>query len=153
MNFIVPALIVNFAIVGTADAQTLIICEPREAQGEAIWPEPYISSTGDLCFNVKGWPEYSGNNCAANGMSAQWEGGILLVIEGDSKGRDLFEFRVINPKVTDNHIQYRIEWRRDGDWQTMQNISINRFTGYGVRSFNTEHGGDSYNCHAESRRF
>jgi hypothetical protein len=154
MPHIKLALIFVFAAVGTANAQSLITCEPmRKSYSEPIWPEPYISKAGDLCFNVKGWPEYSGNNCAANDRSAYWKGGILLVIEGKSKGRDLLDFRVVNPKVTDNHIEYKIEWKRDGDWQTMQNISINRFTGTAVRYFNAEHGGESYKCHGKSRKF
>lgn len=76
-----------------------------------------------------------------------------MVVEGESKGRDLFQFRVIDSNVTNNHLEYKIEWRRDGDWQTMQNVSINRFTGHGVRYFNTEHGGESYQCRAEARKF
>ena len=148
-------LILSIALSSTVNAQALISCEPTlpNADGETIWPQPYISDNGDLCFNVKGWPEYSGINCAASGGSAYWKGGILLVIEGDSKGRDLFDFRVVNPQVTDNHIEYKIEWKRDSDWQIMQNVSINRFTGTAVRYFNTEHGGQSYQCHAESRKF
>lgn len=150
-------LMILLALVAlpNASAQSVITCESDsiETDNSSIWPQPYISAKAELCFNVRDWPEYAGKNCAPSGGSARWKGGILLLIEGESKGRDLFDFRVVNPKITDNHIQYLIEWKRDGDWQPMQNISINRLTGNGVRYFNMEHGGQSYKCHSERKKF
>ncbi len=148
-------LLLALLISSSASAQSLISCasDAPESDTSGIWPEPYISNTDELCFNVKDWPEYSGKNCAPRGGSARWKGDILLVVDGESKGRDLFDFRVVNPKVTNQHIEYLIEWKRDGDWQPMQNISINRLTGNGVRYFTTEHGGHSYQCRSTPRKF
>lgn len=142
-------------IVDAAYSQSLISCQSTSKQStQSIQPEPYISQTGALCFNVKSWPGYSGDNCTttANG-TVSWQATILLIVEGDSKGRDLFYFRVTNATVSDSHISYKIQWRRDEDWQPMQNVTIDRLTGKGIRYFNSDHASEFYKCRAQRKKF
>ncbi|PHM59108.1 hypothetical protein [Xenorhabdus sp. KK7.4] len=125
-----------------------IICK-NESTGNtstSIWPSLYLSDPNTLCFDVKGWPEFSGTNCVKNGKSAKWTGLVIVWEDGESQGRDSTDFRVINPVVTNENIQYRIEWSRGGEWRTMQNVAINRLTGGAVSYFVTEHGGENYQC-------
>ncbi|EPG9560418.1 hypothetical protein [Morganella morganii] len=125
-----------------------IVCE-NQAQGNtgtSIWPSLYMPDTNTLCFDVKSWPEFSGTNCVKNGKTAKWTGLVIVWEDGESQGRDSTNFRVVNPVVNDDQIQYRIEWSRGDEWRTMQNVVINRLTGGAVSYFVTEHGGESYQC-------
>ncbi|KER01540.1 hypothetical protein LGZ99_23155 [Photorhabdus temperata] len=125
-----------------------IVCE-NESPGNtitSIWPSIYLSDPNTLCFDVKGWPEFSGTNCVKNGKNAKWTGLVIVWEDGEPQGRDSTHFRVVNPVVTDEQIQYRIEWSRGGEWRTMQNVAINRLTGDAVSYFVNEHGGESYQC-------
>ncbi|MGJ0579070.1 hypothetical protein ACR71G_13475 [Xenorhabdus bovienii] len=125
-----------------------IICE-NESTGNtstSIWPSLYLSDPNTLCFDVKGWPEFSGTNCVKNGKSAKWIGLVIVFEDGESHGRDSTNFRVMNPTITDERIEYQIEWSRGDEWRTMQNVAINRLTGGAVSYLINEHGGDSYQC-------
>lgn len=130
-----------------AFSATPIICENTSKNSNTtISPSLYLSGEDTLCFDVKGWAEYSGTNCVKNGKSASWTGLVIVWEDGESQGRDSTNFRVVNPTVTDENIAYRIEWSRGDEWQTMQNVEINRLTGVAVSYFVTEHGGETYQC-------
>jgi hypothetical protein len=136
-------------------AQTRIVCEPDPKDGEtinSIWPTPYLSKKGELCFDVKGWSEYSGKNCVTDGGRISWTGLVIVSTDGDSQGRDSTFFRVNRPVVTDELLEYVIEWTRDSVWRPLQHVSINRLSGEAVSYFVTMHGGDSYQCHLEKRK-
>lgn len=131
-----------------ANAVTLIDCKPKDPKTSitSIWPTPYLSDTGLLCFDVKGWPEFSGENCVANGKSISWTGLIIVSEDSESLGRDSTNFRVSKPSVNESSIQYTIEWSRGDEWRPMQKVAINRLTGTAVSYYVREHGGDTYQC-------
>lgn len=144
------ALLVTFTL---AQAQSRIVCEPTSKEVvSSIWPAPYLSEKGSLCFDVKGWPEYAGQNCVPNGGRISWKGTVIVTVDGESKGRDLTSFRVVAPMVSNERIAYTIEWTRDGTWQPMQQIEINRLSGDAVSHLITMHGGEPHQCHLERRK-
>ena len=135
--------------------QSRIVCEPddKKTNSTSIYPEPYFSKQGELCFDVKGWYEYSGKNCVKNGNDTYWKGFVIVYTDDESEGRDLTSFRVIKPMITDEQLKYTIEWTRDNKtWKPMQIIHINRLSGQAVSYFLTEHGGESYHCHLEKQK-
>ena len=152
------AYVVAFALglgVCHAHAQSRIVCDPTskdDNQIASIWPAPYLSDKGSLCFDVKGWPEYSGQNCVQNGGRIAWTGLVIVTIDGESQGRDSTSFRVVKPVLNADLIEYTIEWSRDTKWAPMQRVKINRLSGEAVSYFITMHGGESYQCHLEKRR-
>ncbi|MEG0280278.1 MAG: hypothetical protein RR510_12995 [Morganella sp. (in: enterobacteria)] len=148
MKFLKTISALALFVPAMAFSASPIICEsetPRST-GASIWPSLYMQDTNTLCFDVKGWPEFSGTNCVKNGKTAKWTGLVIVWEDGESQGRDSTNFRVVNPVVNDDQIQYRIEWSRGDEWRTMQNVVINRLTGGAVSYFVTEHGGESYQC-------
>lgn len=154
MKFIYGVVLSLTLTSTTALAKSRIVCEPKYKGNIAtsIWPTPYLSDNGALCFDVKGSPEYSGQNCVKNGGRTTWTGLVIVDVDGQSQGRGPTSFRVIKPKVNDDSIQYTIEWSRGSGWSPMQRISINRLTGEAVSYFITEHGGESYQCRLEKQR-
>ena len=139
------------AIVPTmANAVTLIDCKIEDLKNSitSIWPMPYLSDSSLLCFDVKGWPEYSGSNCVANGKNTHWTGLVIVSEDDESQGRDSTNFHVSKPTVNENNIEYTIEWSRGVDWRPMQHVAINRLTGVAVSYFVREHGGETYQCRA-----
>ena len=137
-----------------AQAQSRIVCEPTSNTGNeitAIWPMPYLSETGTLCFDVKGWPGYGGRNCVQNGQ-ATWTGLVIVNVDGESQGRDTTAFRVRAPVLDQETIEYAIEWRREGDWSPMQRVKINRLSGDAVSYYITQHGGEPYRCSLAQRK-
>ena len=144
------------AIVPTvANAITLIDCKNEDSKNSvaAIWPRPYLSDSGLLCFDVKGWPEFSGSNCVGNGKSTHWTGLIIVREDGESQGRDSTNFRVSKPTLSENNIEYIIEWSRGDVWRPMQHVAINRLTGVAVSYFVQGHGGETFQCHAGKKAF
>jgi hypothetical protein len=131
-----------------AYAASPIICENQHSDNQitSIWPAPYLSSSGALCFDVKGWPEFSGKNCVANGKDAHWTGLVIVMEDGESQGRDSTNFRVLKHVINDEQIEYTIEWSRGRNWRPMQHVTINRLTGAAVSYFFNMHGGESYQC-------
>lgn len=155
MNFAQLPIYAILVVATFAHAQSRIVCEPDAKGGEpitSIWPTPYISEKGALCFDVKGWPEYSGQNCVANRGRISWKGLVIVNVDGESQGRDSTSFRVVSPVVNSERLEYTIEWSRDSVWQPMQRVKINRLSGEAVSYFITMHGGDSYQCHLERRK-
>jgi hypothetical protein len=148
MNFSKHLPVLLLWIPAMVYAASPIICENQDASHPVtfIWPSLYLSNSGDLCFDVKGLPEFSGTNCVGNGKSAHWTGLVIVTEDGDSRGRDSTNFRVLKPVVTDEQIEYTIEWSRDDKWRPMQHVKINRITGAAVSYFVTMHGGESYQC-------
>lgn len=136
-----------------AQANAPIICESNDPaiQIAPIWPLPYLSEAGALCFDVTAWPGFSGSNCAVQGKPAVWSGVVVVTEDGESAGRDSTQFRSVDPIVTQDRIAYSIEWTRGEGWRPMQRIEINRLTGAAVSYFVTTHGGDSYQCRLEKR--
>lgn len=142
-------------LAGAALGQSPIVCTPEPGSGTpiaSIWPAPYLSAGGSLCFDVKGWPEYSGQNCVNDGGRAAWTGLVIVMVDGESEGRDSTRFRVNNAVVRNERLEYVIEWSRGGAWKPMQHVKINRLTGQAVSHFVKSHGGDSYRCRLESRK-
>lgn len=134
---------------GVTGAASPIICESSDSDKQitSIWPSLYLSSSGALCFDVKGWPDFTGNNCVANGKDAHWTGLVIVMEDGESQGRDSTNFRALQPVINDEQISYTIEWSRGTEWRPMQHVAINRLTGEAVSYFVTMHGGESYKCH------
>jgi hypothetical protein len=156
MNLKTIGCCVGLAVATLAHAQTRIVCINSATDGieiASIWPSPYISEKGALCFDVEGWPQYSGQNCVVNGGHISWTGVVIVAMDGESQGRDMTKFRIDRPVVAKDRIEYVIEWSRNGDWLPMQNVKINRLSGEAVSWFITMHGGDSYQCHSERRKF
>ena len=88
MNVRYAALALILWLAGPARSQSLIVCEPDPKSGAPItslWPAPYLSPTGALCFDVKGWPEYSGQNCVTDGGRVTWTGMVIVSMDGDSQ--------------------------------------------------------------------
>mgnify|MGYP000961206095 CR=1 FL=1 len=125
-----------------------IICESQDKNGQvtSIWPAPYLTNSSTLCFDVKGWPEFSGKNCGPNGKDMHWTGLVIVTEDGESQGRDSTNFRVLKPIINDEQIEYTIEWSRGQNWRPMQRVKINRLTGDAVSYFVRMHGGESYRC-------
>ncbi|UNH37780.1 hypothetical protein [Moellerella wisconsensis] len=138
-----------------AFSATPIVCENQATgnTGTSIWPPFYLSGQDTLCFDVKGWSEYSGNNCVKNGKTIKWTGLVIVWEDGESQGRDSTNFRVVSPVINSDSIKYRIEWSRGDEWRTMQNVSVNRLTGGAVSYFVTEHGGENYQCKPAQKAF
>jgi hypothetical protein len=152
MKFAMLILCFGLSVTTLALGQSRIVCAPDPKGGKpitSIWPEPYLSKIGQLCFDVKGWQEYSGQNCVLNGGHISWTGLVIVTVDGKSEGRDSTSFRVIRPIVNKERLEYVIEWSRGGAWKPMQNVKINRLSGEAVSHFINEHGGDSYQCHLE----
>ncbi|NBW68322.1 MAG: hypothetical protein EBR47_06460 [Betaproteobacteria bacterium] len=139
-----------------AFGQSRIVCDPIAKDSKrwtSIWPEPYLSEKGELCFDVKGWTGFKGQNCVVrNGERIHWEAILIMFIDGQSVGRDDTYFRVDKPTVSSELISYQIMWRRSQDWRLLQNIHINRLTGKAISYFTDEHGGESYDCRLEKRK-
>lgn len=138
---------------GAVLAQSRIVCTPT-APGEpiaAIWPEPYLSTDGQLCFDVQSWPEYSGQNCVRDGGQIAWTGLVIVTVDGASMGRDSTSFRVDSPTIGESVIEYRIDWSRGRPWAPMQHVKINRLSGVAVSYFQTQHGGEPYQCRLAAR--
>lgn len=155
MNFVQIPICVLCLATTFAHAQSRIVCEPDKNAGQpitSIWPAPYLSEKGALCFDVKSWPEYAGQNCVTNGGRISWKGLVIVNVDGESQGRDSTSFRVVSPVVNNERLEYTIEWSRDSVWQPMQRIRINRLSGEAVSYFITMHGGDPYQCHLEKRK-
>lgn len=149
------ALYLFLGMATLAHGQSRIVCDlyPKGRESLAsIWPIPYLSDKGSLCFDVKGWPEYSGQNCVTNGRRISWKGLVIVNVDGDSQGRDLTSFRIINPVISNERLEYVMEWSRDGIWSPMQHVKINRLSGEAVSYFVTMHGGDSYQCHLQREK-
>lgn len=136
-------------------AVTLIDCKNTNSKNSetSIWPMPYLSAAGQLCFDVKGWPEFSGSNCVADGKNTRWTGLVIVWEDDESQGRDSTEFRVVKPIVNESNITYMIEWSRGGAWRPMQHVTINRLTGVAVSYFVREHGGETYQCKPRKKAF
>jgi len=134
-------------------AQERIVCEPDSQNGgiTSIWPELYFSDKKELCFDVRGMTEYAGKNCVSSGGSTSWTGLLLLVVDGESKGRGNTNFRVVKPVIDEDYIDYTIEWTRNGNWAPMKKVHINRVSGAAVSYFVTMHGGESFQCKLKSR--
>lgn len=144
------------AIVPTiVNAVTLIDCKNEDSNNSitSIWPAPYLSDSGLLCFDVKGWPKFSGSNCVANGKKIRWTGLVIVSEDDESQGRDSTNFRVSKPTVNENNIEYLIEWSRGSTWRPMQHVAINRLTGVAVNYFVLAHGGETYQCSAGKKVF
>lgn len=107
---------------------------------------PYLSDAGQLCFDVKGWPEFSGSNCVADGKNTRWTGLVIVMEDSESQGRDSTDFRIVKPIVNENNIACTIEWSRGSGWRPMKRVQINRLTGVAVSYFVVEHGGKTYQC-------
>jgi hypothetical protein len=130
-----------------ASAQTLIDCQRgSNSKGAALSTPIYLSRSGQLCFDVRGLPLFSGKNCAVNGQSIRWSAVKLIFVKDESHGRDKTNFRVLSPVITPDRLHYTIEWTRGSKWNVEQIIEINRLTGYGVEYFVGEHGGTSMSC-------
>lgn len=131
-----------------AYAASPIICESQHTDNQitSIWPEPYLANSRTLCFDVKGWPEFSGKNCITNGRDLHWTGLVIVTEDGESQGRDSTNFRVLKPVINNEQIEYTIEWSRGKDWRPMQHVKIDRLTGAAVSYFVSMHGGESYKC-------
>lgn len=144
-----------FVAASCAHAQSLIVCEPSSKSREPIAyisPTPYLSEKGELCFDVTGWPDYSGQNCVRDGGRISWTGLVIVTMDSQSQGRDSTSFRVVSPVVNNERLEYTIEWSRDSDWKPMQIVKINRLSGGAVSWLVTQHGGESYQCHLEGRK-
>jgi hypothetical protein len=155
MNFAKLILCLGLGVTTLAHGQSRIVCTPESKGGKSItsiWPDPYLSKLGQLCFDVKGWPDYSGNNCVGNGGRISWTGLVIVTVDGKSEGRDSTSFRVNRPTVNRERLEYVIEWSRGGAWKPMQSVKINRLSGEAVSYWINEHGGDSYQCHLEQRK-
>ena len=139
----------------TKDSISVIDCKPsvqtKSSEGN-LWPKFFLKNN-NLCFDVAGWMDYKGNNCLDRLGNAQWRAIVIIMQNGESQGRDETEFRVSNAKVTDQQIEYAIEWRRGGAWQLLQRVSVNRLTGEGVDWFVDEHGGTPIQCQARKQKF
>ena len=150
-------VLANFVAIASmmANAVTLIDCKNEDSKSSitSIWPTPYLSDAGLLCFDVKGWPEFSGSNCVANGKNVRWTGLVIVSEDDESQGRDSTNFRVLKPTVNSNNIEYIIEWSRGIEWRPMQHVAINRLTGIAVSYFVREHGGETYQCRAGKKAF
>ena len=136
-----------------AYAASPIVCENKHTENQitSIWPTLYLADSGELCFDVKGWPEFSGKNCVANGKEIHWTGMVIVSEDGDSQGRDSTNFRVLNPGINTELIEYTTEWSRGKNWRPMQIVKINRLTGVAVSYFVTMHGGESYLCRLDRK--
>ena len=155
MSFKNLALGLCLSTVTLAQAQSLVVCEPTAKDGkvvQSIWPAPIISKTGQLCFQVRGWPEFSGKNCVVNGGAITWTGLVIVDVEGQSHGRDSTKFRVVRPVINSERIEYVIEWTRGTDWAPMQHVAIDRLSGQAVSYFITLNGGEPYQCHLQKRQ-
>ena len=133
-------------------SQTAIVCKPETKSGRSLWPEIYLSKTDQVCFDVLGWMDYRGQNCARNGESIQWEGIIIVMVGDDSQGRDRTQLRVRNPVVTSERLEYIVEWSRGAGWRPMQRVSINRITGVGVNYFVDMHDGETIQCQKVAKK-
>lgn len=120
-------------------------------ESDKLWPDIYLKGNR-LCFNVAGWTDFKGQGCVVNGGTAHWSGVVILFQEGESLGRDYTEFRAVNVKLTDQLIEYSIEWRRSGSWVLFQRVSIDRLTGGGVNWDVRDHGGTSMECKAVKKK-
>ena len=136
-------------------AQSRIVCEQESKESApvtTIWPTRYLAENGQLCFDVKSWPGYSGNNCVANDGRITWTGTVIVSVDGESQGRDATNFQVSRPILNADSIEYKIEWTRGATWKLMQDVKINRLSGQAVSYLVTMHGGESYRCNLEHRK-
>lgn len=137
-----------------ASSQSLVDCINDNKDGNAIWPQFYFKGDDTICFDVTSQPNFDGQNCVKHKSSAIWTSVILLGIEGQNYGRDVFFFQVDKPIITESGAQYLIRFSRDlKNWVRMEDVKVNRMTGHAVRYFATEHGGETFKCHPGKRKF
>ena len=156
-NIITVLILLNALIVLEAKAdQTIISCTSVDPRSKfELHPGIYLDANKNiLCFNVKGWPGYRGNNCVGSGQKIKWNAIVILFDrDGNSLGRDETDFQVSNVSITNEEIRYYMEWGRSGKWLPKQRIQINRLTGDGVDWFVSEHGGQPIKCNGNARKF
>jgi hypothetical protein len=155
MKKLILAVVLALMVHAMAHAVTLIDCKNKDSENSItyIWPSPYLSHSGLLCFDVKGWLEFSGSNCVANGKNIRWTGLVIVSEDDQSQGRDSTDFLVSKPIVNEDNIEYIIQWSRGGAWRPMQRVAINRLTGVAVSYFVREHGGETYQCRTGKKVF
>lgn len=147
-KFLAAAGFISMLFSLNANGQTLIKCQLDDDPKVTLLPAPYISK-GNLCFDVRGLTDFAGRNCVKPGGEARWSAFTDVSVDGTSLGKDFTQFRVAKPVITSSVLEYTIEWARSMEWETMQQVKINRLTGKAVSYFVEMHGGDSYTCKLE----
>lgn len=145
------------ANLALANTMTPLSCTDDNAKPNAqikwsMSPNLYFDNE-TLCFDVRGWPDFKGSNCLDKNGNAQWEATTLVVINGDSRGRDHRQFRVSNAKVSDTTISYEVEYMQNGKFYPYSRTELNRLTGKGVDWDVEIRGGTSITCTAGKTKF
>lgn len=147
------ALLMLISLSAMASEPIPLVCKPQNPSDKwatGIWPSPYLS--GDkVCFDIS---VDTGSSCVGNGKNTHWFSRAVIVdIDGVNQGRGETWFRVVNPTITEERIEYTIEATRDNkEWGAVSHVSINRLSGEAVDWFIGETGGTTYECHLEKKR-
>lgn len=153
MKKICTVILMFISLSAVASGPTPLVCEPKNPNDQyptSIWPSPFLS--GDkVCFDIR---TDSGSSCVGNGKTTKWfTGAVIVDIDGENQGRDDTWFRVVNPTITDERIEYTIEATRDNKkWGDVSHVSINRLSGEAVDWLIGETGGTTYQCHLERKK-
>ena len=137
------------SVSSLAFAQRAIECETF-TKASRVLPDIYLNRAEQLCFDVLGWFQYQGQNCAKNGQSIQWKATVPIIERDQIHGRESTQFRVQSAGITDERLDYSVEWSRGGEWLLLQRIGINRITGSGVIS--GKEGGEPMQCRTVPRK-
>lgn len=79
---------------------------------------------------------------------------VIIMQNNESLGRDDTWFRVNRPTINDLRIEYTVEASRDKvNWIPQSHVTINRISGEAIDWAIYEHGGTSYQCHLEGKRY
>ena len=122
-------------------AAKTLICASEDLSAAPLLLNPYLSGSGQLCFDVRDWSDYQGNDCAGNGGSIQWQTTAAAITPRGSEQRTVW-FRVRNAVVTRERLAWAIESREGSGWKVMQRIAIDRIAGMGT--------GDRFSAHTDN---
>ena len=142
-------VVAALSVSSLALAQRAIECE-ASTKLSRVRPGIYLNRSELLCFDVLDWSEYQGQNCVKNGQSIQWNARVPVIERDHIHAREFTQFRVRSALVTDERLNYTVEWSRGAEWHLLQQININRVTGSGAIS--RSEGSEPMQCRTVSKK-
>ena len=117
------------AAASMATARTAI-CAVSDDSAPSFLLEPYLSDADQLCFDVRNWIGYKGQNCVSNGASIQWQTTATAIAAHRSE--KTVKFRVRRAVVTRERLEYMLESSHGTARTLMQHVAIDRLAGTGT---------------------
>ena len=139
---------VLMAAASLATAKTAI-CGAGGDSAPLFLLEPYLSDSGQLCFDVRNWTGYKGQNCVSNRASIQWQATATAVTTYPAEKTVMF--RVHRAVVTRERLEYMLESYRGTAWTLIQHVAIDRLAGTGTSDPPGAHQESPFPCGAPDK--